>query len=63
MAFSTELENNFKAHLEAQRPQMVTVIVSIKSSGGGTDVRLYYKDLKLKTAVYGHKNRYTNQWE
>lgn len=35
MAFSTELENIPKTHMEVQRPQMVTVIISIESSGRG----------------------------
>lgn len=37
-----------------------TVITSIKSRGEGTDVKLHYEDLLMKTAVCWHKNRHTN---
>lgn len=41
---------------------MATVITSIKSNGGRTDAKLYYKTLIIKQAVYWYKNGYTNQW-
>lgn len=57
---STEQEHSFKTHTEAPRPPMATVITSIKSRGEGTDVKLHYEDLLMKTAVCWHKNRHTN---
>jgi hypothetical protein len=63
MTFFREI--NPKLCMKYKRPQIAQIILSIKSSDGGTTVRgfkLYYRAILTKTEWYWQKTRHVVQW-
>ena len=67
MAYFTELEQKVSSSVwKHKRTQVAKAILRKKNGAGGInspDCRLYYKAKGIKTILYWHKGRNTNQWK
>ena len=66
-AFFTKLEQKSSQFVWKHKrlPKCQSFILRKKNGAGRInlpDFRLYYKVIVIKTVLYGHRNRYTDQW-